>query len=59
MLILVYLDTVLILTPDRCTVLPNIARKSFWMHLMVLLGDDTQVDACFGLFRHSAYLDAR
>jgi hypothetical protein len=26
---------------------------------MVLLGDEAQVDACFGLFRHSAYLDAR
>jgi hypothetical protein len=26
---------------------------------MVLLGDEAQVDARFGLFRHSAHLDAR
>jgi hypothetical protein len=26
---------------------------------MVLLGDEAQVDARFGLFRHSANLDAR
>jgi hypothetical protein len=35
---------------------PNIARKSFWTHLMVLLGDESQVDARFGLFRDSANL---
>jgi hypothetical protein len=29
------------------------------MHPMVLLGDGTQVDARFGLFRDSANLDAR
>jgi hypothetical protein len=27
--------------------------------LMVLLGEEAQVDARFGLFRHSANLDAR
>jgi hypothetical protein len=26
---------------------------------MLLLGDEAQVEACFGLFRHSANLDAR
>jgi hypothetical protein len=29
------------------------------MHLMVLLGDEAQVDACFGLFGDSANLDER
>jgi hypothetical protein len=34
-------------------------RKSFWMHLMVLLGDEAQVEARFDQFRDSANLDAR
>jgi hypothetical protein len=38
---------------------PNIAQKSFWMHPTVLLGDEAQVDASFGLFGDSANLDAR
>jgi hypothetical protein len=29
------------------------------MHSMVLLGDEAQVEACFGLFGDSANLDAR
>jgi hypothetical protein len=37
------------MTQDRCTVWLNIARKTFWTHLIVLLGDEAQVDACFGL----------
>jgi hypothetical protein len=38
---------------------PNVpsAQKLFWMQ--VLLGDDAQVDACFGLFGDSANLDVR
>jgi hypothetical protein len=36
---------------------PNVAQKSFWMHPTVLLGDEAQVDACFGLFGDSANLD--
>jgi hypothetical protein len=59
MLVFVCLETVLIWMSDRCTVWPNIARKSFWTHLMVLLGDKAQVDAYFGLFGDSANLDAR
>jgi hypothetical protein len=35
------------------------AQKSFWMHLIVLLIDEAQVEACFGPFRDSANLDAR
>ena len=41
---------------------PNIpyAHKSFWTHLIVLLGDDeAQVEARFGPFGDSANLDAR
>ena len=33
-------------------------RKSFWMHLMVLLGDKAEVEAHFGPFGDSANLDA-
>jgi hypothetical protein len=33
--------------------------KSFWMHLMVLLGDEAQVEARFSTFGDSANLDAR
>jgi hypothetical protein len=34
------------------------APKSFHTHQMVLLGDEAQVDARFGLFGDSANLDA-
>jgi hypothetical protein len=39
---------------------PNVpqAQESFWMHPMVLLDDDTQVEAHFGLFGDCAYLNA-
>jgi hypothetical protein len=45
----------------RCTVCAKctIAPKLFWMHLMVLLGDESQVETRFSLFRDSANLDAR
>jgi hypothetical protein len=40
---------------------PNIpyAQKSFWMHLMVLLGHEARMDAHFSPFEDSANLDAR
>ena len=40
---------------------PNVpyAQKSFWTHLMVLLGDKAQVEACFSPFGGSANPDAR
>jgi hypothetical protein len=40
---------------------PNVPQdqKSFQTHPMVLLGDEAQVDARFGLFGESANLDAR
>jgi hypothetical protein len=38
---------------------PNIAQKSFWAPPIVLLGDEAQVDAYFGMFRDSANRDPR
>jgi hypothetical protein len=35
------------------------AQKSFWMHLMVNLGDEALADAHFGLFGDGAHLGAR
>jgi hypothetical protein len=52
---------VLISVQDRCTVctdVPN-AWKSFQAHPIVLLGDISQVEACFGPFEDSINLDAR
>jgi hypothetical protein len=34
-------------------------QKLFWTHLMVLLGDEIQVEAHFDLFGDGANLDAR
>jgi hypothetical protein len=45
----------------RCTVLRRMyhwLRKSFWMHPMILLGDEAQVEACLSPFGDSANLDA-
>ena len=33
--------------------MPNKAQKSFWMHPMELLGDEAQVESCFGPFGDS------
>ena len=35
------------------------SKKQFWKHLLLLLGEEAQVEAVFGLFRDSANLDAR
>jgi hypothetical protein len=35
------------------------AQKSFWTHLMELLGDVGPVEPCFGLFGDSVNVDAR
>ena len=35
------------------------AQKSFWMHSIVPLGDEAQVEARLGLFEVRANLDAR
>jgi hypothetical protein len=61
MLVLVCLGIVLFVTQVSCMVCDErtIGSKLFWTHPMVLLGDEAQVDACFGLFGDSANLDAR
>jgi hypothetical protein len=40
---------------------PNVpqALKLFWTHPMELLGDEAQVEACFGPFGDSANVDTR
>ena len=60
-LVLIHLETVLVLVQYYCTVCGKhtIAPKSFWTHQMVLLGDDAQLEACFGPFGDRANLDSR
>jgi hypothetical protein len=56
------LETMLVLVLDRymvCAKMYHRLRKSFWMQLIVLLGDEAQVKACFGPFGDSANLHAR
>ena len=55
------LETVLVSLHERCTVCAKhtMAQKSFWTHQMVLLGDEAQVEARFGLFGDSANVDSR
>ena len=45
------LEMVLVSMQDGCTVCAKHTiglEKSFWMHPMVLLSDEAQVEACFG-----------
>ena len=58
--ILVRLEMVLVSLQDRCKVCAKhtMVQKSFWTHQMVLLGDEAQVKAHFGLFGDSANLDS-
>ena len=44
---------------DRCKVCGKhtMAQKSFWTHQMLILGDEAQVEARFGLLGDSANLD--
>ena len=60
-LILVRLEIVLVSVQDRYTVCAKhtIGSDVIFMHLMVLLGDVAQVEACFGPFGDSANLDSR
>ena len=59
-LVWIHLEIVLIMTQDRCTVCAERTKawKSFWAHLMVLLGDVSHVQARFGPFGDSVNLDA-
>jgi hypothetical protein len=60
-LALVCLERVLVSVQDMSTFAPNApkSKKPFWKHLLVLLGEEAQVEAWFCLFRESANLDAR
>jgi hypothetical protein len=60
-LVLVYLETVLVLVEDGCTVC---AKRTIGSEIVldasvVLLGNKAQVDACFSPFGNCANLDAR
>ena len=57
----VRLDIVLVLVQDMCTVCAKrtIGSESFWTHPMVLLGDEAQVESCFGPFGESVSISAR
>ena len=57
----VRLEMVLVLVQDRCMVCAKrtIGSETVLDAPMVLLGDEAQVEACFGPFRDSAHLDAR
>ena len=46
---------------DSAQFVPNVplAQKSFWMHLMVLLGDVDQAEARLNLFGDSVNLGTR
>ena len=52
------LETMLVLVAWFALDVP-LAQKSFWMHPLVLLGDEAQVKAHFSPFGDSANLDAR
>ena len=56
----VHLEVVLLSVQDRCTVCAKrtIGLETILDALMVLLGDEAQVQAHFGVFRDSASLDA-
>ena len=61
MLVSVYLEIVLILMEDRCTVCmeqPN-AWKTIWKHMMELLDEVCHTKSCFGLFGDSVSFGAR
>ena len=60
-LVSVHLEIVLGSVQDWCMVCAKrtYARESFWTHPMVLLGDETPVEAHLGLFGDSANIDAR
>ena len=57
----VRLEMILVSVQDRCTICAKrtIGLETVLDALMVLLGDEAQVQAHFGVFRDSASLDAR
>jgi hypothetical protein len=61
MLVSVRLEIVLILTRDSCTICVEhtTGSKSFWTHLIELLGDVDHVESHFGPFGDSVSVGAR
>ena len=59
--VLVHLEMVLVSVQDRCTICAKrtIGLETVLDALIILLGDEAQVQAHFGVFRDSASLDAR
>ena len=59
-LVSIHLETVLVSLQDRSKVCAKhtVAQKSFWMHQMVLLGDEAQVEARFGTFGDSTNINS-
>ena len=56
----VCLETVLMLVQDRSMVYAKCTLGSkIFFDAPILLGDEAQVEACFGLFRYSANMEAR
>ena len=57
----VHLEMVLVSVQDRCTICAKrtIGLETVLDALMVLLGDEAQVQTHFGVFRDSASFDAR
>ena len=55
------LEIVLVSVQIGARFVPNLleAQKSFWTHSMVPLGDEAQVETCFGPFGDKANHDAR
>jgi hypothetical protein len=59
---LVSVQTVLVSVHDRCKVCAKRTKgleKSFWTHMMELLGDVVHVESHLGSFGDSVTLDAR
>ena len=60
-IVLIHLETVLVSLQDRCVVCVKctIGPETILDAPLVLLGDEAQVQARFGLFRDSTSLDTR
>jgi hypothetical protein len=59
-LLSVHLEIVSVSVQDRCTIwAEHTLEKSFWMHMMELLGDVGHVESSFGPFGDSVSFYAR
>ena len=58
-LVSVRLEIVLVLVQDRCTICAEQGLEIISEHTMELLGDEAQVESCFGPFGDSISMSAR